>query len=310
MLFDLDGFKAYNDTHGHGAGDDLLRAFATRLQRALDGTSGRAYRMGGDEFCVLLPAGRRDLRLDAAAALSGEAGGFRVTSSWGEVEIPTEAASGTDALRVADRRMYAMKNGRPNAPGTQLREALTRVVKIREPDLHEHVVDVGRMAAAVAERLGLPEHEWSDIVHAAELHDVGKLAIPEAILDEPGPLDEHEWEVMRRHTVLGEQLLSGIPALVNAARLVRASHEAWDGGGYPDGLAGEAIPLGARIIAACDAYDAMVTDRPYRDGMSHADAVAELCRCAGTQFDPLVVDALVAELDSRARLASPDQLAA
>jgi HD-GYP domain-containing protein (c-di-GMP phosphodiesterase class II) len=206
--------------------------------------------------------------------------------------------------------MYAMKNGRPNAAGTQLREALTRVVKIREPDLHEHVVDVGRMAAAVAARLGLPEHAWSDIVHGAELHDVGKLAIPEAILDKPGPLDEGEWEVMRRHTILGEQLLSGIPALVNAARLVRASHESWDGSGYPDGLSGEDIPLGARIIAACDAYDAMITDRPYRSGMSHADAVAELRRCAGTQFDPRVVDALLAELDSRDRLVERDPLIA
>ena len=306
MLFDLDGFKAYNDTHGHNAGDELLVAFARRLEEALGGEA-RAYRMGGDEFCVLLPADRRDLRIQAATALSGENGGFHVTSSWGEVEMPGEASCVADALRIADRRMYAMKNGRPNAAGTQLREALNRVVKIREPDLHDHVIDVGRMAAEVAQRLGLPEHEWSDIVHGAELHDVGKLAIPESILNKPGPLDEREWAIMRRHTILGEQLLSGIPALVNAARLVRASHESWDGSGYPDAIAGEAIPLGARIIAACDAYDAMVTDRPYRNAMSQDDAVAELRRCSGTQFDPRVVKALIAALEARERPVSPPE---
>jgi diguanylate cyclase (GGDEF)-like protein len=288
MLFDLDGFKTYNDTCGHAAGDVLLAMLAGRLGATVSGW-GTAYRMGGDEFCVLLPAGAPDLRDRAGAALRTEAEGIAITCSWGEVTIPREAASPEEALRIADRRMYAMKNGRPSAPGAQLREALTRVMAIREPDLHEHVLDVGRMAADVGRRLGVPEHDLVDIVHGAELHDVGKLAIPEAILDKAGPLDDDEWAVMRNHTILGEQLLSGIPALVNAARLVRASHERWDGGGYPDGTAGSAIPLGARIIAVCDAYDAMVTDRPYRAGMSHAEAVAELRRCAASQFDPQVV---------------------
>jgi diguanylate cyclase (GGDEF)-like protein len=295
VLFDLDGFKNFNDTFGHAEGDELLIELAHRLRRAVM-RDGRAYRMGGDEFCVLLPVDRPDRRRAAVSSLQLSADGVSVTCSWGEVQLPSEAVSPGEALRLADRRMYAMKNGRPSAPGAQLREALTRVVSIREPDLHEHVIDVGRMAAGVARRLGVPEHDLADIVHGAELHDVGKLAIPEAILDKPGPLDEDEWVVMRSHTVLGEQLLSGIPALANAARLVRASHESWDGSGYPDGLAGEAIPFGARIIAACDAYDAMVTDRPYRSGMSPQAAMEELRRCAGTQFDPGVVDALLAQL--------------
>jgi HD-GYP domain-containing protein (c-di-GMP phosphodiesterase class II) len=131
---------------------------------------------------------------------------------------------------------------------------------------------------------------------AAELHDVGKVAIPDAILNKPGPLNEDEWAFMRRHTLIGERIVAAAPALCGVAKLVRASHERWDGGGYPDGIAGENIPLGARIVAVCDAYDAIVADRPYRGARSSAAALAELRRCAGTQFDPAVVEAFAAAL--------------
>jgi two-component system cell cycle response regulator len=213
--------------------------------------------------------------------------------------VPREAPPGPAAVQIAGRRMYAVKNGRPTSAGSQLREALVRVLDVREPELHEHVRDVGRLAAEVARRLGMPEHEVTDVVHGAELHDIGKLAVPEAILHKPGPLDDAEWAVMHQHTIHGEQLLAGIPALATAARLVRSSHERWDGAGYPDRLAGDAIPVGARIIAVCDAYDAIVTDRPYRRGASAAEAIAELRRCAGSQFDPAVVEAFVAVVGER-----------
>ena len=132
---------------------------------------------------------------------------------------------------------------------------------------------------------------------AAELHDVGKSAVPDAILAKPGPLDEREWEFVRQHTLVGERILRAAPALASVARLVRSSHERFDGSGYPDGLAGETIPLGARIVAACDAWDAMMTNRPYRKALSQSEALTELRRCSGTQFDPLVVRALCAEVD-------------
>ena len=131
---------------------------------------------------------------------------------------------------------------------------------------------------------------------AAELHDVGKVAIPDAIINKPGPLDDDEWAFMRRHTLIGERIVAAAPALGAVAQLVRASHERWDGDGYPDAIAGEDIPLGARIVAVCDAYDAIVSDRPYRRGRSAAEAMVELHRCAGTQFDPAVVDAFAAVL--------------
>jgi two-component system cell cycle response regulator len=309
-LFDLDGFKSYNDTFGHTAGDGLLERLAGTLHAAVDGR-GVAYRMGGDEFCVLVDTARAAAVVaDVATALVASDGDVAISSSWGVVAIPDEASSFTEALGIADRRMYAMKNGRPRSAGTQLREVLVRVMDIREPDLHDHVLDVGRLAEGVSRRLGLAEHEITDIVHGAVLHDVGKLAVPEEILHKPGPLDDHEWEVMRRHTIEGEQFLAGIPALANVARLVRSSHERWDGAGYPDGLAGEDVPLGARIISVCDAFDAMVTDRPYRRGMGRDAALAELRRCAGSHFDAGVVTAFCAMLAEDAADSGADTLAA
>ena len=133
--------------------------------------------------------------------------------------------------------------------------------------------------------------ELDDMAQAAELHDVGKIAIPDAILAKSGPLDETEWGFMRRHTIIGERILLAAPALRSVARLVRSSHERWDGAGYPDGLCGEEIPLGARVVAACDAFDAMTTNRPYRHRIGEPAALEELRRCAGTQFDPRVVAA-------------------
>ena len=156
------------------------------------------------------------------------------------------------------------------------------------------------LARGVARRLGLPVEERDIVARAAELHDIGKMAIPDAILSKPGPLDEREWRFMRRHTIIGEDILNAAPALQPVAALVRASHERWDGAGYPDGTAGEEIPEGARIVAVCDAFSAMVQDRPYQAGLSVQAAVAEIKRCAGTNFDPAVVEAFAAEIRSEA----------
>jgi len=173
----------------------------------------------------------------------------------------------------------------------QTRSALLRVLAERSPDLDEHLGGVSALAEDTARALGLDEHDVRLVRIAAELHDIGKSAIPDAILNKAGPLDADEWELMRRHTLIGERIVSAEPALLPVAKLVRWSHERFDGLGYPDGLAAEQIPLGARIVAVCDAYDAMLSDRVYRLGMSTAEALAELRRCTGTQFDPTVVEA-------------------
>jgi diguanylate cyclase (GGDEF)-like protein/putative nucleotidyltransferase with HDIG domain len=295
-LFDLDGFKAYNDAFGHPAGDLLLGRLGTRLAKL--GEPGEIFRMGGDEFCVLFPADGASSRLGRAQlALSEEGEGFEVSASCGTVALPDEARTVSEALAIADRRMYAHKRGDRRSASNQSKDVLLRAVHERSPNLGLHGGEVADLAEHTARRLGLELEEVRAVRQGAELHDIGKLAVPDAILNKPGPLDEAEWAFMRRHTVVGERILSAAPALLDVAKLVRSSHERFDGDGYPDALAGEQIPLGSRVIAVCDAWDAMVTDRPYRRAMSREDALAELERCAGTQFDPQVVDAFKAVLE-------------
>ncbi len=304
LLFDLNGFKSYNDMYGHPAGDALLVRLGHALAQAVDG-HGHAYRMGGDEFCVLMAAPEHehaDIEALTRAALTMRGDGFEISAALGSAIIDAPDGNRDDALRDADRRMYAEKNGRRASAGGQSAAVLLRVLTERHPDLGDHVDGVAELSEQVGLELGMAEEDRTALWQAAELHDIGKAAVPDAILNKPGPLDDDEWTFMRRHTVIGERILAGAPALTGAARLVRSSHERFDGTGYPDKLAGHDIPLGARIVAVCDAYDAMVSDRPYRTGMSSEQALEELTRCAGTQFDPAVVDAFVVAL---ARAAAP-----
>jgi HD-GYP domain-containing protein (c-di-GMP phosphodiesterase class II) len=219
--------------------------------------------------------------------------------------LPAETADAAEALRLADRRMYAQKNRGRGSAGRQSTDVLLKVLAERSPDLGEHMHDVTALCEAVAERLELPPEEATPLLQAAALHDVGKAAIPDAILNKPGPLDADEWAFMKRHTIIGERILGAAPALAAVARIVRSCHERFDGTGYPDGLAGAAIPLGARVVFACDAFDAMTSDRPYRSAMRRGEAEEELRRGAGSQFDPDVVEALCAALEARATAATP-----
>src|SRR3954468_6350069 len=248
-LFDLNGFKNYNDTFGHAAGDALLVRLGHALTQAVGRLGASAYRLGGDEFCVIAGATRREaLERAAAEALCDRGEGFSVTTAFGSVVIPTDAADATEALRMADEAMYAQKQSGRATAGRQSSAVLLRVLAERDPGLGEHVDGVAELAVAVGARLGIEGEELGRLRHAAALHDVGKVAIPDSIIAKPGPLNDEEWAFMRRHTIVGERILAAAPALGPAARVVRASHEAWDGGGYPDGLAGAEIPLGARII--------------------------------------------------------------
>ncbi len=280
-LFDLDGFKGYNDTFGHPAGDTLLARLGDALARCA-GRDGRAYRMGGDEFCVLLSPPDELLLADCAQALSARGEGFEVSCSTGAVRLPAEASTSPVALRIADQRLYANKrSGRPSAR-QETREVMLRILAARDPASTLHASTVADLAECVAQTLGLEPEAAEQVRHAAELHDVGKIAIPDEILRKRGALTPEEWEFIRRHTLIGERIINGAPALAPVAALVRASHERWDGTGYPDGLRAEQIPLGARIVAVCDAFDAMTKDRPYRDGM---DRAARDRRAAGLRRD-------------------------
>lgn len=307
VLFDLDGFKHFNDNFGHLAGDALLQTLAERLAEAVAG-AGHAYRLGGDEFCVLVSGDPRTLdemlpRLEEALTIERE--GLRIGCSRGVALLPQEASHVRSALALADRRMYERKDLQRRSTRLQMRDLLLAALEEQQPRLVNHSTDVSTLCRRVGERLGLSALELDQLAPAAELHDVGKLAIPQTILEKPGPLTPAEWEVMRRHTLIGERILLRVPALARVAAIVRSSHERYDGGGYPDGLCGDAIPLEARIIAVCDAFAAMLADRPYRPALSREQAEQELGRNAGTQFDPAVVDAFLAVADQHAPSSTP-----
>ena len=302
VTYDLDGFKLYNDTFGHPAGDALLTRLASSLS-AVVAPYGSCYRLGGDEFCALVelpPFGSEDEFLEETAAALSESGrGFSVTSSLGAVWVPGEASTATEVFRLADQRLYVQKrtrSGRRERPHEMLLQALYE----RSPSLRDHVDDVLVTATAVGQAFGFQADELEDLRLAARLHDVGKLAIPDDILRKSGPLDDDEWAFVRQHTVIGERILVASPGWARVGAIVRATHESWDGTGYPDGVAGAEIPLAARIITVCDAFSAMTSHRSYRLPSAHEQALAELRRGAGIQFDPEVVEVLCALEEGRA----------
>jgi diguanylate cyclase (GGDEF)-like protein len=300
-LFDLNGFKNYNDTFGHQAGDALLMRLGAALAGAVAPLGGQAYRPGGDEFCVIASASVQTAMEQAAAGALSETGdGFEVTAAFGSAVIPGDAGDASEAMRKADAAMYAQKHSGRATAGRQSSDVLVRALAERHPDLGDHQDGVAELAAEVARRAGIDGEDLAQVCHAAALHDVGKVAIPDAIINKPAALDDEEWAFMRRHTIIGERIVAAAPSLGGAAKLVRSSHEAFDGSGYPDGLAGADIPLGARIIAICDAFDAMISDRPYSHPKTTDQALAELSRCAGSQFDPEVVALFLQVMAERA----------
>ena len=308
LLFcDLDGFKVYNDALGHLAGDALLERLAGAFAAAV-GQTGTAYRMGGDEFCALIrrePGAVAALQAaSVASSLADSGSGWKVSASHGVVALPQEAQSAGAALRLADQRMYAMKRrGRPPTE-EQLRSVLLSALDERLDDLRRHSADVARLAGEVAATLELPDHERAAIELAASLHDIGKMAVPDGVLSKPGPLSEAEWAFVRMHPQVGARIMRSAPSLRAAADLVEASHERVDGTGYPAGLRGDQVPLGARIVSVCDAFDAMVSGRPYEPARSVSAAIRELKSNAGTQFDPMVVDRLVKLVSTGASLSA------
>jgi diguanylate cyclase (GGDEF)-like protein len=280
-IFDLNGFKLYNDTFGHAAGDALLARLARSLRDRV-GPTASVYRLGGDEFCLIAraqPEQGETLVLEAAQALCDHGEGWEIDCAWGLAWTPSEANTADDALRLADERMYAQKEARRTLAGQEAAPLIQLLAEI-DHDLDVHTNNVARLSAATAVRLGLGESEVTQIKLGAQLHDIGKMAIPQTILQKPAPLDDAERKFINEHTVIGERILKAAPSLAGVAALVRSSHERLDGDGYPDGLSGTSIPLGSRIIAACDTYDAMTSSRVYRPALAQETAILELRECS------------------------------
>jgi diguanylate cyclase (GGDEF)-like protein len=322
---DLDHFKELNDRLGRDAGDAVLARFAHVLasgRRQLDGVA----RVGGEEFALILPdTGGADglliaerLRCELAKELA--AGAEPVTISFGVASFPEHGETAGSLLRAADEALYAAKrNGRDRSVlhSPALRDAqrqdgqprdiagerfvavvldLAEAVDLRFSGSARHSETVGRYAAMMAGELGLSEQRIERVRLAGMLHDVGKVGVPDNILSKPAGLTDEEFEIVKRHPELGEQILEH-PGLADVREWVGAHHERPDGRGYPRGLSGESIRLEARILAVADAYEAMTSDRAYRPSIGPAAAREELERCAGTQFDRRVVDALLTILD-------------
>lgn len=301
VLFDLDGFKAYNDVFGHPAGDALLQRLANALAARITDERGGAYRIGGDEFCALVEghsASEQLAHLVEALSESGE--GFQIGASFGAVHLPPEAGTAEDALRIVDQRMYDRKHSNRSSARAQSTEVLVHALYERVPQMQRHLEAVRERATQTALFLGIELTLIERLRHAAMLHDIGCMSIPDAILTKPGPLTDEEAEFVREHPAAGARILEAAPALRHLAEIVRSVHERFDGSGYPDGLSGEQIPIEARIIAICDAYDTMIAGRPFREPMSSAEALMELRAQSGTQFDPALVDAFAGALETRA----------
>jgi two-component system, cell cycle response regulator len=301
LLFDLNGFKRYNDAFGHPVGDALLARLGQKLAEAVE-PEGQAFRLGGDEFCALTPLSHRSARAVSEAAveaLSEHGQGFDISTAYGCIMLPEEASERAEALQLVDERLYADKRTRQHSDAPeQLRKVLLQVMAEREPELHQHLHEVAILSRAVGRAMGLSGEELETMVRAAELHDVGKVAVPDAILQKRSALEPSERAIIERHCEVGERILAAAPAMGPVAALVRSSHERYDGAGYPDRRVGLEIPVGARIIAVCDAFHAMTSNRPYGQAIDTAEALRELEVNAGSQFDPRVIEAFCSELSA------------
>ena len=322
-MIDVDDFKRINDLYGHPVGDRVLASVGRRLRQ-----NGEAFRLGGDEFALLLPGVTADEALSAAASVLARIGSLEladvgsVTASAGVAGFPHQAFDRDELIRLADSALYWAKehgknrvhvyrpdvvelaelrrlaHGPDRAARFRAAASLAKAVDARDTYTGSHSTRVAELSAWIAHRLGVDREHIELTRLAGSLHDLGKLAIPEEILRKPGPLTDPERLVLQRHPEIGHRMLESL-GVDPVAEWVLHHHERWDGTGYPERLRGDEIPLGARIIFVADAYDAMTSDRAYRGRLTPREAIEELERCSGTQFDPEIVAAFARELVDR-----------
>ncbi|MGD0855576.1 MAG: diguanylate cyclase [Dehalococcoidia bacterium] len=320
LLLDLDNFKKYNDTFGHLAGDRLLVHAAELIQSAIR-SSDLAFRYGGDEFAVILPnSSTMDAfnvaeRMRERVAFEMASRQIDVTVSVGVASWPGDGATLDELCYAADMALYYAKRTGQNRTSIASRTlfslnepsvsinveaevlstiyALAATLEARDKYTYGHSRRVSRYAVATAEALNLAPEQVAVISAAALLHDIGKVGIPDHVLNKEGKLLDEEWELLKQHPRLSATIVGHVPSLAACLAAVRHHHERWDGNGYPSGLKGEAIPMEARILTVTDAFEAMISERPYRKALTFKQAIAELDKCSGTQFDPRVVQAFI-----------------
>jgi len=325
IVMDVDNFKEINDSMGHLEGDQALREIAAALRRC----AGNAvlFRQGGDEFAALLPGADTHQATRIAEQMRNTLSNdphINATVSLGVAAFPGSAATAEELMHGADASMYWAKslgrnrvmawdhllegNREGNVPwyavGATARApevvgALLEALAAKDPATKTHVERCSQYSLEIADELGLDANQSTRVRLASLLHDIGKIHIREEVLHKPGPLTGEEWEHMRQHPVIALQILSQVRSVADATAAILHHHEHYDGSGYPDGLAGDAIPLISRILMVSDAFDAMTADRPYRKAMSAEAAFEELRRHSGTQFDPQVVEAFLKRFEGR-----------
>lgn len=303
ILLELDDLQPYNGRFGIAAGDVAVRRVGQTLADWASSASGKAYRIEGGRLAVLAPLGDGqlgELVLAATGTVYARDGDLPLSRVHGEAALPDEARDAQGAIQVAEHRLALHRERQHRSARRQAQAVLVAALAARRPEAPEHMRVAVYRAISISRRLGVPYEELDDIALAAELHDLGLLAVPEAVLEKSGPLDEAERALIRAHPLAGERIIAAAPGLASVAALVRSSSERFDGSGYPDGLSGEAIPMGARVVAVAVAFAGITSPRPHRGAQSEEAALAELRRCAGSQFDPRVVEALAADLSEEA----------
>jgi diguanylate cyclase (GGDEF)-like protein/putative nucleotidyltransferase with HDIG domain len=321
ILLDLDFFKAYNDTQGHMAGDKVLELIGQLLNGAIRNAD-IAFRYGGDEFAVILPQSATNDAFIVAERIRGKIANemnkknISITASLGLASWPTDGVTADELVRVTDRALYYAKETGgnrtciaskmlpslaevTNAKVTTEREVLSIIYNLAatieavDPHIYGHSRKVSSYAVALAEAVGLPSERVAVVSTAALLHDIGKVGIPDEVLNKTGKLEAESWELIQSHPKLSATIVGHVVSLLSCLPAILYHHERWDGAGYPEGLKGEDIPIEARVLAIADAFDAMTSSRPYRNKLSYKKVLKELKHCSGTQFDPKLVEAFL-----------------